>query len=79
VHGDSDTAFPVSDAAFAAAGSKDKTLRVFSAGEGGSQHVNADDPDPAQQVELARRLGARRLLSEVGEQGAQPGPERLVQ
>src|SRR5258708_9743674 len=37
-HGDSDTACPFSDAeaAFAAAGSKDKTLHVFSAGEGGS-------------------------------------------
>jgi alpha-beta hydrolase superfamily lysophospholipase len=62
VHGDSDTAFPVSDAeaAFAAAGSKDKTLHVFSAGEGGSQHVNADDPDPARQLIVdwfARRLG----------------------
>jgi dienelactone hydrolase len=62
VHGDSDTAFPVSDAdaAFAAAGSKDKTLRVFSAGEGGSQHVNADDPDPARQLIVdwfAQRLG----------------------
>jgi len=41
-------------------GSKDKTLHVFSAGEGGSQHVNADDPDPARQLIVdwfARRLG----------------------
>lgn len=52
VHGDHDTAFPVSDAeaAFAAAGSKDKALRIFSAGEGGAQHVNADDPDPVRQL-----------------------------
>jgi dienelactone hydrolase len=62
VHGGTDSAFPVSDAeaAFAAAGSKDKTLRVFTAGEGGSQHVNADDPDPARQLIVdwfAQRLG----------------------
>lgn len=52
VHGDNDTAFPVSEAeaAFAAAGSKDKTLRVFTAGEGGSRHVDADGPDPARQL-----------------------------
>jgi fermentation-respiration switch protein FrsA (DUF1100 family) len=62
VHGERDTAFPVSDAeaAFAAAGSKDKTLRVFTVVEGGSEHVNADDPDPARQLIadwFAQRLG----------------------
>jgi hypothetical protein len=47
-------------AAFAAAGSKDKTLRVFTIEEGGSEHVNADDPDPARQLIadwFAQRLG----------------------
>jgi len=52
VHGEHDTGFPVADAeaAFAAAGSKDKTLRIFTIEEGGSEHVNADDPDPARQL-----------------------------
>lgn len=56
------TGFPVADAeaAFAAAASKDKTLRIFSVEEGGSEHVNADDPDPARQLIVdwfAQRLG----------------------
>jgi fermentation-respiration switch protein FrsA (DUF1100 family) len=62
VHGEHDTGFPVTEAeaAFAAAGSKDKTLRVFTIEEGGSEHVNADDPDPARQLIadwFAQRLG----------------------
>jgi fermentation-respiration switch protein FrsA (DUF1100 family) len=62
VHGEHDGAVPTEDAeaAFAAAGSKDKTLRIFTAEEGGSEHVNADDPDPARQMIVdwfAQRLG----------------------
>jgi dienelactone hydrolase len=62
VHGEHDTGFPVSEAqaAFAAAGSTDKTLRIFTIEEGGSEHVNADDPDPARQLItdwFAQRLG----------------------
>jgi fermentation-respiration switch protein FrsA (DUF1100 family) len=62
VHGEHDTGFPVAEAeaALAAAASKDKTLRVFTVEEGGSEHVNADDPDPARQLIadwFARHLG----------------------
>src|SRR5271170_1287193 len=62
VHSEHDTGFPVADAgaAFTAAGSKDKTLRIFTIEEGGSEHVNADDPDPARQLIadwFAQRLG----------------------
>jgi alpha-beta hydrolase superfamily lysophospholipase len=62
VHGEHDGAIPVADAeaAFAAAASKDKTLRIFTVKEGGSEHVNADDPDPARQMIVdwfAQRLG----------------------
>jgi esterase/lipase len=62
VHGAHDGAVPVEDAqaAFAAAGSTDKTLRIFSVEEGGAEHVNADDPDPARQLIVdwfAQRLG----------------------
>jgi dipeptidyl aminopeptidase/acylaminoacyl peptidase len=63
VHGDHDQAIPVQDArrAHAAAGSIDKQLRIFTEAEGGSEHVNADDPDPARQLIadwFANRLGA---------------------
>ena len=62
VHGEHDTGFPVTEAeaAFAAAASTDKTLRVFTIEEGGSKHVNADDPDLARQLIadwFAQRLG----------------------
>jgi fermentation-respiration switch protein FrsA (DUF1100 family) len=52
VHGENDKGFPLEDAhrAFEAAGSADKTLRIFTIAEGGSEHVNADDPDPARQL-----------------------------
>ncbi|MFJ4654705.1 alpha/beta hydrolase [Nocardia sp. NPDC088792] len=54
VHGEDDGAIPLSDArkAFHAAGSSDKELRVFTvaAGDGGVEHCNADDPDPARQL-----------------------------
>ena len=52
VHGDHDQAIPVQDArrVHAAAGSGDKQLRIFTQAEGGSEHVNADDPDPARQL-----------------------------
>ncbi len=67
VHGEHDQNIPVADAeaAFAAAASKDKTLRIFTAAEGGSEHVNADDPDPARQMIVdwfAQRLGTMPTL-----------------
>ena len=57
-----DKGFTVDDArrAYAAAGSADKTLRIFTIAEGGAEHVNADDPDPARQLIadwFADRLG----------------------
>jgi dipeptidyl aminopeptidase/acylaminoacyl peptidase len=63
VHGEHDHAIPVQDArrAHAAAGSIDKQLRIFTQAEGGSEHCNADDPDPARQLIadwFADRLGA---------------------
>jgi dipeptidyl aminopeptidase/acylaminoacyl peptidase len=62
VHGENDKGFTVEDARrqFEAAGSTDKTLRIFTIAEGGSEHVNADDPDPARQLIadwFADRLG----------------------
>jgi fermentation-respiration switch protein FrsA (DUF1100 family) len=68
VHGEHDRNVPVADAeaAFAAAASKDKTLRIFTAAEGGSEHVNADDPDPARQMIVdwfAQRLGTMPMPS----------------
>jgi fermentation-respiration switch protein FrsA (DUF1100 family) len=52
VHGENGKGFTVDDArrAFDAAGSADKSLRIFTVAEGGSEHVNADDPDPARQL-----------------------------
>ena len=63
VHGEHDSAVSVEDArkAIAAAGSTDKELRVFTIAEGGSEHCNADDPDPSRQLItdwFADRLGA---------------------
>ncbi|MEU8200468.1 alpha/beta fold hydrolase [Streptosporangium sp. NPDC049046] len=48
VHGEDDREIPVADArrAFEAAGSEDKTLRVFASGESGAEHMQTDDPDP---------------------------------
>jgi dipeptidyl aminopeptidase/acylaminoacyl peptidase len=62
VHGEHDQAIPLDDArqAHAAAGSADKQLRIFTQTEGGSEHCNADDPDPARQLIadwFADRLG----------------------
>ena len=48
------------DYLYDAAGSADKTLRIFTVAEGGAEHVNADDPDPARQLIadwFADRLG----------------------
>jgi dipeptidyl aminopeptidase/acylaminoacyl peptidase len=52
VHGEQDKAIPLSDAqkAIEAVGSTDKELRVFTGADGGSEHCNADDPDPARQL-----------------------------
>jgi dienelactone hydrolase len=62
LHGEEDGAIPVEDArkAFAAAGSTDKQLRIFTAAEGGAEHVQADEPDAARQLIcdwFAQRLG----------------------
>jgi alpha-beta hydrolase superfamily lysophospholipase len=62
VHAENDKGFTVEDArrAFESAGTTDKTLRIFSIAEGGSEHVNSDDPDPARQLIadwFADRLG----------------------
>ncbi|MFG1948586.1 alpha/beta hydrolase family protein [Nonomuraea sp. NPDC048826] len=49
VHGEDDREIPVADArrAFEAAGSADKRLHVFSADDGGAEHIQSDDPGPA--------------------------------
>jgi dipeptidyl aminopeptidase/acylaminoacyl peptidase len=62
VHGEEDSAVPLEDAqkAFETAGSVDKQLRVFTAAEGGSEHVGVDDPDPVRQLVVdwfAQHLG----------------------
>jgi fermentation-respiration switch protein FrsA (DUF1100 family) len=61
VHGEHDGAIPLSDAqkALEAAGSTVKELRVFTGSDGGAEHCNVDDPDPARQLIadwLAERL-----------------------
>jgi dienelactone hydrolase len=52
VHGGDDKGIPLADAhrAIEAAGSSDKELRVFTGADGGAEHCNADDPDPARQL-----------------------------
>jgi len=52
VHGAEDKAIPIEDArkAFAAAGSLDKELRIFTRDEGGAEHVMADAPSAAIQT-----------------------------
>ncbi|MEY9862032.1 alpha-beta hydrolase superfamily lysophospholipase [Catenulispora sp. GAS73] len=52
VHGADDKAIPLSDArqAFEAAGSGDKQLIVLDGANGGAEHCNTDDPDPARQA-----------------------------
>jgi dipeptidyl aminopeptidase/acylaminoacyl peptidase len=62
VHGEEDGLVPMEDARkeFESAGSVDKQLRVFTAAEGGSEHVGADDIDPVRQFVVdwfAQRLG----------------------
>jgi dipeptidyl aminopeptidase/acylaminoacyl peptidase len=64
LHGENDRQVPLADAvrAFGAAGSADKELRVFTAADGGAEHIQTDDPDPARQLVadwLAQRLGSR--------------------
>jgi fermentation-respiration switch protein FrsA (DUF1100 family) len=50
-HGEDDLAIPLDDArkAYAAAGSTDKQLRIFTVAQGGAEHVQADQPDQARQ------------------------------
>ena len=52
LHGENDRQIPVEDAykAFAAAGSQDKELRIFTVAEGGAEHCQTDEPDPARQL-----------------------------
>lgn len=52
VHGENDLAIPLDDArkAYVAAGSSDKQLRIFTATQGGAEHVQADQPDQARQL-----------------------------
>jgi dienelactone hydrolase len=52
VHGEADRQIPVADAhrAFDAAGSPDKELFVFTEADGGAQHCQTDEPDPARQL-----------------------------
>jgi dipeptidyl aminopeptidase/acylaminoacyl peptidase len=62
LHGENDRQVAVEDArkAFAASGSKDKTLRIFTVAEGGAEHCQTDEPDPARQLIadwFGRRLG----------------------
>ena len=65
VHGENDRQIPIEDAhrAFAAAGSEDKELVVFTDAEGGGQHCQTDEPDPARQLIadwFAEKLGTKR-------------------
>jgi dipeptidyl aminopeptidase/acylaminoacyl peptidase len=65
LHGENDRQVAIEDArkAFEAAGSKDKTLRVFTAAEGGAEHCQTDEPDPARQLIgdwFARQFGTDR-------------------
>ncbi len=52
VHGELDRQIPIADAhlAFEAAGSTDKELVVLTEAEGGDQHCQTDEPDPARQL-----------------------------
>ena len=52
VHGADDSMIPLSHAqrAIEAAGSIDKQLVVFDGVDGGAEHCNMDDPDPARQL-----------------------------
>jgi fermentation-respiration switch protein FrsA (DUF1100 family) len=52
VHGAQDLNIPLSEAeqAIKAAGSSDKELVVFDGVDGGAEHCNVDDPDPARQL-----------------------------
>ncbi|GAA0845507.1 alpha/beta hydrolase family protein [Streptosporangium amethystogenes subsp. fukuiense] len=60
VHGENDRQVAVEDAhkAFEAAGSADKTLRIFTVAEGGAEHCQTDEPDPARQL-IADWFGRR--------------------
>jgi dipeptidyl aminopeptidase/acylaminoacyl peptidase len=60
VHGENDRQVAVEDAhkAFAAAGSADKQLRIFTVAEGGAEHCQTDEPDPARQL-IADWFGQR--------------------
>jgi dienelactone hydrolase len=51
-HGAEDAGVPMEDAqrVFEEAASAEKQLRIFTEEEGGSEHVNVDDPDPTRQL-----------------------------
>jgi alpha-beta hydrolase superfamily lysophospholipase len=73
VHGENDRNIPLTDAekAIDAAGSTDKELRIFTVAQGGAEHVNTDDPDPARQYIadwFARRLGTEQPTATATEQ-----------
>jgi dienelactone hydrolase len=74
LHGDHDLLIPVEDArkAFAAAGSADKQLRIFTEAEGGAEHVQADEPDVARQ--LIADWFAQRLGTTIPVAGAKSSP-----
>jgi alpha-beta hydrolase superfamily lysophospholipase len=69
VHGENDRQIPLLDAikAFELAGSKDKYMRVFTAKEGGAEHVQLDEPDPARQ--LIADWAALKLGQPTGREG----------
>jgi dipeptidyl aminopeptidase/acylaminoacyl peptidase len=65
LHGENDRQVAVEDAhkAYEAAGSTDKTLRIFTVAEGGAEHCQTDEPDPARNLIadwFAQRLGTAR-------------------
>jgi pimeloyl-ACP methyl ester carboxylesterase len=62
VHGDKDAMIPIEDGQKVVdkAGSLDKQLKIFTAADGGCDHVGADNPDPVRQLIVdwfAQRLG----------------------
>jgi pimeloyl-ACP methyl ester carboxylesterase len=73
LHGENDLAIPLDDArkAYAAAGSTDKQLRIFTVAQGGAEHVQADQPDQARQL-IADWFAQR--LSQTASRNARKNP-----